>query len=946
MNEQPESLDLHLAYANAWLDGPDLRRLAWINRALFGGGLAALELKDSEAPLSLDNVVGSGGRQWNSATEPKVSVIVPLFNARATLITALDSVLRQTWRNIEVLVVDDGSSDGSFELARAIADEDERVVLVKHATNCGTYAARNTGLARATGEFVTSHDADDWSHPQKLALQVKALLGAPACQASVSFSVRCSSLLVFSCWRPQATWVHCNASSLMFRRQLVDTLGYWDTVSVGADAEFYYRILRTCGDKAIKEVLPGVPLAFTRHRPDSLTQQLSTHLRSLYYGLRREYQESADDWHGQIRRDGLAPVSATPIGRPFPVPAAMSRKLPDEMVACLIVADFSADSPQAENVRSCLQHMSELAGQLALFHLPDVTRPALGRVSGTIRTLMRDYGVMAVLPGQRVRCSHLYLWSHAGLTLPLDDPPPIEVLDRAVVLAGPPVQQKRTSLPEWISATGKVQWYDREVASSRVGWAVLESGLFDPEWYLRRYPDLTEAGVDPLRHFLAHGLQEDRDPGPDFSSSGYRAYCLGLDDQAPRFEGVATVESPLLDYVVRGKGLGFEPAPVFEGATPSLANRPTVLLCGHLAGPKLFGAERSLLDALSTLNELRFNVVVALPGVHHSAYFAEIKQLATCIAVLPYGWWKKGVVPCEQTLAHFQQLMQAHKVDLVYLNTLVLDEPMLAARALHLPVVVHVRELPASDPMLSRSLGANAEEIHQRLLAHANTLIANSLTVVRYLQGSSDGDTSSPPIHVAPNIVDCASFDLPFPTQGGFFNVGMISSNAPKKGVADFVELARQLATISPKIRCLLIGPETPAIAALRAQQLEGALSDNVVFSGYAATPQVALAETHVVVNLSSVEESFGRTVLEAMAARRPVVCYNRGALSELVLEGKTGFLVPAGDVTMAAERVQLLFGSPQLWRRMGEAARTHAARNFGAAALKSALGRALAPFA
>lgn len=944
INEQPNAVDLQLAYANAWLDGPDLRRLAWINRALSGRGLAALELKDSTRPLSLDNIVVSDLRQLDAGATPKVSVIVPLFNTRATVTSALDSVLRQTWGNIEVLVVDDCSSDGSFELARAIADRDERVVLLRHATNCGTYAARNTGLARATGELVTAHDADDWSHPQKLALQVQALLEAPACQASVSYGVHCSSLLVFSSWRPQATWVHCNPSSLMFRRHLVDTLGYWDSVSVGADAEFYYRILGTYGDKAIKEVLLGVPLAFTGHCLDSLTQRSSTHLRSLYYGLRREYLESADDWHKQIRHEGCSPESATFSGRPFPVPAAMLRKLPDEMVACLIVADFSADFSQADHVESCLRHMSELTGPLAMFHLPDVTRPALGRVSGTVRTLMRDRGVLAVLPGQRVRCSCLLIWTHSGLTLPLDDPPAIEALDQAVVLVGQPVPQNRTSLPGWICTTGKVRWYDQEAIRASVGWAVLQSALFDPDWYLRRYPDLMEAGVEPLRHFLAHGLRENRDPGPDFTSSGYRASCLGLGAQVPPYEGVATAESPLVDYVVRGKGLGFAPLSVFEGAMLTRANRPTVLLCGHLAGPKLFGAELSLLDVLGALNQLRFNVVVALPGVHHSAYFAEIRRRATRITVLPYGWWKNGFVPCQQTVEHFRKLMQAHKVDLVYVNTLVLDEPMVAASTLQLPVVVHVRELPGSDPMLCRVLGASAEQIRQRLLTHADGLIANSRRVLRYLQGESE-DTARLPMHVVPNIVHCSRFDLPFPAQNDGFNVAMISSNEAKKGVADFVEVARQLATLAPGIRCLLIGPETPVIAALRAQQREGVVRDNVVFPGYAATAQAALAEAHVVVSLSSVEESFGRTVLEAMAARRPVVCYNRGALSELVVEGETGFLVPPGDVTTVAARVQLLFQDQQLWRRMGEAARTHAARNYDAAALKAALGGALARF-
>jgi glycosyltransferase involved in cell wall biosynthesis len=448
--------------------------------------------------------------------------------------------------------------------------------------------------------------------------------------------------------------------------------------------------------------------------------------------------------------------------------------------------------------------------------------------------------------------------------------------------------------------------------------------------------------VDGLWHFLTHGMHEDRDPGPGFSSSGYRARHLPCPAKATKGAGTAPEISALSDYLERCGEEGLESLPTFVGALTRRANAPTVLVCAHLAGPQLFGAEISLLDVLDGLNQLGMNVLVSLPGVQHLGYFAEIRLRATAIAVLPYGWWKQGMAPCTATVMNFQRLIRAHEVSLVYLNTLVLDEPLLAARSLQLPVAVHVREVPESDPALCGVLGASAEQIRQRLLTHADGLIANSRRVLRYLQGE---DTARLPIHVVPNIVHCSRFDLPFPAQNDGFNVVMISSNAPKKGVADFVELARQLATLAPGIRCLLVGPETPAIAALRAQQREGVVSDNVVFSGYATTPQAALSEAHVVVSLSSVEESFGRTVLEAMAARRPVVCYNRGALSELVVEGRTGFLVAPGDVTTAAARVQVLFQDPQLWRRMGEAARIHAAGNYDAAALKAALGDALARF-
>ncbi len=946
LTQQASTPDLYLAYANAWSDGPDLRRLDWINRALSAGGLAPVELRDLGQRLSLDNLEVSPVPAIETPSPPKVSVIVPIHNAQATVMTALESLLQQTWRNIEVLVVDDCSSDGSFELVRELTKRDDRVVLLRHSSNLGAYAARNTGLARAAGDFITTHDADDWSHPQKLALQVKALLGAPASQASVSNWVRCSSALVFSKQYPQANWVHCNASSLMVRRQVVETLGYWDVVAVSADAEFYYRILSIFGDQAIKEVLPGVPLAFGRRHPDSLTQRSETHARSLYYGLRREYHESFDAWHRQIKPTGFSPLPAKPLLRPFPAPEAMLRQAPANELRRLVVADFSGDSPQAASVEACLRHLCGLGGQVAVFHLSDVTRPALGRVSESVRNLMREYGVLTVLPGQRVRCSTLFLWAHPGLVLPLDDAPEIAVLDHAWLLVDPSAGGERPTLPTWIHCAGKIQCCVGGMLKSRAGWQVLDSGLFDPDWYLRRYPDLAEKGVDGLWHFLAHGRHEDRDPGPGFSSSAYRARYLESDSDVPQVPGAAPALSALVDYLERGRAQDFEPLPLFAGALTVRANAPMVLVCAHLAGPQLFGAEISLLDVLDALKRLGMNVLVSLPGVHHTAYFAEVRQRATRVAVLPYGWWKQSVAPCEQTLMNFQRLMQAHKVALVYLNTLVLDDPMVAARALNLPVVVHVRELPPHDSALCGILGASAEEIREHLRACADRLIANSQTVMHYLRdGPNREPLPLPPIDVVPNIVHCPDFDLPLPSRDATFNVGMISSNTPKKGVADFVELAGELALLSPEIRCLLIGPETPTIAALRAQQSKGLIPGNVVFSGYAATPQEALVETHVVVNLSHVQESFGRTVLEAMAARRPVVCYDWGALSELVVDGETGFLVPPGDVKAVAERIHLLFQSAQSRSQMGEAARARAERCFGRAALDASLGSALARF-
>ena len=82
-------------------------------------------------------------------------------------------------------------------------------------------------------------------------------------------------------------------------------------------------------------------------------------------------------------------------------------------------------------------------------------------------------------------------------------------------------------------------------------------------------------------------------------------------------------------------------------------------------------------------------------------------------------------------------------------------------------------------------------------------------------------------------------------------------------------------------------------------------------------------------VNLSSFEESFGRSVLEAMAAARPVVCYAHGALPELVIEGVTGFLAPLGDVRAVADALERMAERPEWAAELGAAAHARATEQY-----------------
>ena len=111
-----------------------------------------------------------------SRVDAVVSVIVPCYNCEAYLSTTLGSVLTQTHRELELIVVDDASTDGSAGLVEQFALQDPRVRLMRMPRNAGAPAApRNLGTREARGEWIAYLDADDIWHPRKLELQLQAL---------------------------------------------------------------------------------------------------------------------------------------------------------------------------------------------------------------------------------------------------------------------------------------------------------------------------------------------------------------------------------------------------------------------------------------------------------------------------------------------------------------------------------------------------------------------------------------------------------------------------------------------------------------------------------------------------------------------------------------------------------------------------------------------------
>ena len=91
-----------------------------------------------------------------------ISIIVPVYNAEKTLRRCVRSLMGQTYRNLEIILVNDGSKDGSLGLCREFAGEDARIRVIDQ-PNGGVSSARNAGLDAATGKFVMFCDSDDWT---------------------------------------------------------------------------------------------------------------------------------------------------------------------------------------------------------------------------------------------------------------------------------------------------------------------------------------------------------------------------------------------------------------------------------------------------------------------------------------------------------------------------------------------------------------------------------------------------------------------------------------------------------------------------------------------------------------------------------------------------------------------------------------------------------------
>ncbi|GAA1631163.1 glycosyltransferase family A protein [Actinoplanes couchii] len=311
----------------------------------------------------------------------RISTIVTTYRPGPELITAVRSLVAQSWTNHEILVVDDGSGSGYEEVLARAAALDPRVRIIRIPANSGTYRARNAGLDIASGEFVTFQDSDDWSHPLRLERQAAPLLAEPALIATTSSAIRVTQDLVIT--RPGfPEFRSYNLSSLMIRRELaLARLGYLDPVRKGADAEYVERARAVFGRPAVRH-LAGEPLALIRLSSGSLS---GTDIGPGWMSpARHAYLSAFQAWHRRVA-DGVetAVRPRLPRMRAFAAPRGLAGDagLRRSSYDVILAGDWRAHSDASWSVAERVLALVEPGRTVAVLHL-DTLAGVAGKPAG------------------------------------------------------------------------------------------------------------------------------------------------------------------------------------------------------------------------------------------------------------------------------------------------------------------------------------------------------------------------------------------------------------------------------------------------------------------------------------------------------------------------------------------------------------------------------------
>ena len=274
-------------------------KLSWlknINSYLSHFGVTPIALNKRESLL--DSLIVSD--PLNSVHQgPKISVIMPVWNSENTVSASIRSILNQTWRNLELIIIDDASDDQTWTICEKFAKQDNRIKLYRNIFNKGPYFCKNIALNNfVSGEYITGQDADDWSHPQRLEHHY-FLSKEHGALASIIYMLRLSEngqitkIDVINDFSFDGAARKASISCLFNTQFLKDELGYWDNVRFGADTEMLARAQHASKGRFSQFRFIGM---LCMDLPSSLTNDPITGIKVEGKGLSKARLEYKEKW--------------------------------------------------------------------------------------------------------------------------------------------------------------------------------------------------------------------------------------------------------------------------------------------------------------------------------------------------------------------------------------------------------------------------------------------------------------------------------------------------------------------------------------------------------------------------------------------------------------------------------------------------------------------------
>ena len=232
-------------------------------------------------------------------THPLVSVIIPFKNAEVTIADSIDSIINQSYSNLEIILVNDHASDSSIEIVKRYSDK--RILLIDN-HGIGIASALNTGLQHINGKYIARMDADDISHPNRIALQVDLLEGTLKIGVVSSLVNHIDSNNDQEGYRIYVDWLnqlvdphdhyinrYVDATvahpSVMFRCELVRDYGNYSTQPIPEDFELWLRWMQN----GVRFAKVPQTLVDWYDLPGRASRELANYNQESFYKVKAEY---------------------------------------------------------------------------------------------------------------------------------------------------------------------------------------------------------------------------------------------------------------------------------------------------------------------------------------------------------------------------------------------------------------------------------------------------------------------------------------------------------------------------------------------------------------------------------------------------------------------------------------------------------------------------------